>query len=293
MPVATAASIKTQLDGGSYPANTLTSDLIFDYQQFERRRRYPSCEIVTIQPESREETKDSTFFTSAYEIRYYTKRLGAGTDEVSATKLVEDEIISRIELIVLQDHKITFESKIWSRKTEQRSKTHPAYIVSILKVLVRQITPTTAVVDAVLKFSLSGSTVDNPPAGDFTYSPVTNVDIQGGYKTIRESFTDSHIPLFFAGDFEGRLICDIPIKATDLGTTGEKLNQLKELRSVGEKPLVQLIFTDKTGDDPAGSTITETLTIVPDTIQRLYRTRDTVVYRLIATIITPSVITVT
>ena len=52
-------------------------------------------------------------------------------------------------------------------------------------------------------------------------------------------------------------------------------------------------FTDKTGDDPAGSTITETLTIVPDTIQRLYRTRDTVVYRLIATIITPSVITVT
>jgi len=83
------------------------------------------------------------------------------------------------------------------------------------------------------------------------------------------------------------------VKAADLGTTGEKLNQLKELRTVGEKPLVQLIFTDKTGDDPAGSTITETLTIVPDSIQRLYRTRDTVIYRLIATIITPSVITVT
>ena len=293
MPVATALTIKTQLEGGTYPANTLNSDLIFDYEQFEKRRRYPSCEIVTIQPESTEETKDSTFFSVGYEIRYYTKRLGAGTDEISTTKTVEDEIISQIESFVLQDHKIVFESKIWSRKTVQRSRTHPAHIVSILKVSIRQVTPTTAVVDAVLKFSLSGSTVDNPPGADFTYSPVTNVDIQGGFKTIRESVTHSNIPRFFAGDFEGRLICDIPVKAVDLGTTGEKLNQLKELRTVGEKPLVQLIFTDKTGNDPTGSTITETLTIIPDTIQRLYRTRDTVIYRLIATIITPSVITVT
>jgi len=293
MPVATAATIKTQLEGGTYPASTLTSDLIFDYQQFEKRRRYPSCEIVTVQPESTEETKDSTTFISGYEIRYYTKRLGAGTDEIATTKTVEDEIISQLESMVLQDHKITFESKIWIRKTEQRSRNHPAFIVSILKVSIRQVTPTTAIVDAVLKFSLSGSTVDNPPGGDFTYSPVTNVDIQGGYKTIRESVTHSHIPRFFAGDFEGRVILDIPVKAADLGTTGEKLNQLKELRAVGEKPLVQLIFTDKTGDDPTGSTITETLTIIPDTIQRLYRTRDTVIYRLIATIINPSVITVT
>ena len=271
----------------------MDSDLIFDYEQFEKRRRYPSCEIITIQPESTEETKDSTFFSAAYEIRYYTKRLGGGTDEIETTKSVEDVIIAQIESLVLQDHKIVFESKIWSRKTFQRSGAHPAYIVSTLKVTVRQVTPSTAVVDAVLKFNLANSTVDTPPAGDFTYSPVTNVDIQGGYRTIRESITDSNIPLFFAGDFEGRLICDIPVKAADLGTTGEKLNQLKELRAVGEKPLVQLVFTDKTGNDPAGSTITETLTIIPDKLQRLYRTRDTVVYRLIATIITPSTIVVT
>lgn len=293
MAVASASTIKTQLEAGSYPTNTLNSDLIFDYEQFEKRRRYPSCEIVTIQPESTEETKDSTFFSVGYEIRYYNKRLGAGTDEIETTKSVEDVIIAQIESFVLQDHKIVFESKIWNRKTFQRSRSHPAYIVSTLKVTVRQVTPTTAVVDAVLKFSLSGSTVDNPPAGDFTYSPVTNVDITGGYKTIRESIAGGHIPKFFAGDFEGRLICDIPVKVADLGSTGEKLNKLKELRAVGEKPIVKLIFTDKTGNDPTGNTITETLTIIPDSIQRLYRTRDTVIYRLIATIITPSVITVT
>jgi len=293
MAVATAATIKTQLDGGSYPDDTLTSDLIFDYQQFEKRRRYPSCEIVTIQPESREETKDSTFFTSAYEIRYYTKRLGAGTDEVSTTKLVEDEIIARIELIVLQDHKITFESKIWSRKTEQRSRTHPAFITSILKVLVRQITPTTAIRDGILKFILSGSTVQNPPAGDFTYTSAVNVDIQHGYRDIVEPVTQDFDSIHFTGDLTGRFICEIIVKAVDMGTTGEKVNKLGTIDANGNRPLLQFEYTNKTGDDPTASTITETINLLPESIQRIYRTKDTVVFRLIANIINEPTITVT
>ena len=76
-----------------------------------------------------------------------------------------------------------------------------------------------------------------------------------------------------------------------MGTTGDKLNKLITLRSTGEKPDVKLVYTNKTGGE-SPSTITETFIVEPDTLQRLYRYQDTVVYRLTATVTTPSTITV-
>ena len=292
MAVATAESIKTQILTGTYPSNTIEAGNVFDYVQYEKRRMYPSCEVVTVQPQSTVETKKTTEVVVGFEIRYFIKNLGIRSDSILTQKAVEDEISSKIESMTLQDHKVVFESKIWQR--EQVGKfgaDFPPYMVSTLKISVRQIIPSTATADGVLKFDLSESDVDSPPSGDYTYTEVFDVDLSEGYRDIPEKYTGSSVPLHYAGDFVGTLICNIPVKAADLGSTGDKLNKLITLRTTGEKPDVTFIYTNKTGG-ASPSTITETFTVEPDTLQRLYRYQDTVVYRLTATVTNPSAITV-
>ena len=290
MAVATAESIKTQILAGTYPAGTIEDGNVFDYVQYEKRRRYPSCEITTVQPESTTQTKKSTETSVTFEIKYFVKNLGLRSDSITTQKSVEDVIRTQIEAMTLQDHKVVLESKIWQR--EQIGKfgaDFPPYMVSTLRVAVRQVTPSTAVADGVLMFKKIGSTWAGDEPSDYTYTEVFDVDISEGYRDIPEKYTGSNVPLHYAGDFIGNLICNIPVKATDLGATGDKLNQLIRLRTTGEKPEVKFQYTNKTGDTPP-NTITETFIVEPDTIQRLYRYQDTVVYRLTATITSPSTI---
>jgi len=293
MPVATAATIRTQILAGTFPDNTIEDANTFDYEQYERRRRYPSCEVIVTSPEGTEETKQGTISTFGFEIRYYIRNLGVRTDEVSTQKSVEDVIISQIESFIIQDHKIILESKRWDRKQFQRDKNHPAYTVSTLSITIRQITTTTAVVDGVLKFSLSGSSTDSPPGADYTYTNVYDVDISEGYRSIAEQANNNtagtHVPHRYAGEFSGRFIGNIPVKVSDLGTTGDKLNKLMTVRSTGEKPIVEFIYTNKTDEVPP-STITETIQLDVDSITRLYIFNNNVVYRIIATISAPSTI---
>jgi len=289
MAVATAATIQTHLIGATYPEGTLSKNNIFDYEQYTTRRRYPSCEVITTQPESTVETKKSTDTTIAFEINYYDKNLGLRTDDVSTQRSVENVIMARMETMVLQDYKVVFESKSWSRQSVQRDGSHPAYLVSTLKITVRQVNVTVMPVDGVLKFIKTGSSIDNIPAyADYTYTNVFDVDLQSGYRDIEEGYTGSNIPKHFAGHIQGRFICSIMVKATDLGTTGDKLNKMTLLRSNGEKPSIKFIYTNKTADDSA---ITNTFTADPESVQMLYKTTDGVVFRLIAKLITDNVIT--
>lgn len=290
MAVATAASIKTQVLAGTYPENTLNDDNVFDYAQFTTRRRYPSCEIVTTQPQSTIETKKSTEKMVTFEISYYDKNLGLRTDDVATQKSVEDVILAQMEAMVLQDYKVTFESKTWSRQSFQRDGSHPAYMVSTLKITVRQVNVTTMTPDGVLQFDLSESTVDGAPGADYIYTNVFDVDLQSGYRDIEEGHTGSNIPVHYAGHIQGRFVCSIMVKAADLGTTGDKLNKMPLLRTNGEKPQIAFIYTNKTADS---STITNTFTADPESVQALYRTTDGVVFRLIARLISDIAVTIT
>ena len=291
MAVATAATIQAHLIGATYPEGTLSKNNIFDYEQYTTRRRYPSCEVITTQPESTVETKRSTDTTIAFEINYYDKNLGLRTDDVSTQREVENVIMARMETMVLQDYKVVFESKSWSRQSVQRDGSHPAYLVSTLKITVRQVNVTTITPDGVLKFDDSESiVVDNQPVADYTYTNVFDVDLQSGYRDIEEGHTGSNIPLHYAGHIQGRFICNIMVKSTDLGTTGDKLNKLPLLRTNGEKPQIGFIYTNKTADS---STITNTFTAEPESVQMLYKTTDGVVFRLIARLITDITVTIT
>ena len=210
MAVATAATIQAHLLGGTYPEGTLDANNIFDYEQYTTRRRYPSCEVITTQPESTVETKKSTDTTIAFEINYYDKNLGLRTDDVSTQREVENVIRARMETMVLQDYKVVLESKTWSRQSVQRDGSHPAYLVSTLKITVRQVNVTVMPVDGVLKFIDNGSTVpDNQPTQDYIYTNVFDVDLQSGYRDIEEGYTGSNIPRHFAGHIQGRFICNI------------------------------------------------------------------------------------
>jgi len=289
MAVATAATIQAHLLGGTYPEGTLNANNIFDYEQYTTRRRYPSCEVITTQPESTVETKKSTDTTIAFEINYYDKNLGLRTDDVSTQREVENAIRARMETMVLQDYKIVLESKTWSRQSVQRDGSHPAYLVSTLKITVRQVNVTVMPVDGVLKFIDNGSTVpDNQPTQDYTYTNVFDVDLQSGYRDIEEGYTGSNIPRHFAGHIQGRFICNIMVKSTDLGTTGEKLNKMPLLKNNGEKPEIKFVYTNKTADE---QTITNTFTAEPESVQMMYKTTDGVVFRLIARLITDIIVT--
>jgi hypothetical protein len=289
MAVATAATIQAHLIGGTYPEGTLDANNIFDYAQYTTRRRYPSCEVITTQPESTIETKKSTDTTIAFEINYYDKNLGLRTDDVSTQREVENVIRARMETMVLQDYKVVLESKTWSRQSVQRDGSHPAYLVSTLKITVRQVNVTVMPVDGVLKFIDNGSTVpDNQPTQDYTYTNVFDVDLQSGYRDIEEGYTGSNIPRHFAGHIQGRFICNIMVKSTDLGTTGEKLNKMPLLKNNGEKPEIEFVYTNKTADE---QTITNTFTAEPESVQMMYKTTDGVVFRLIARLITDIIVT--
>ena len=290
MAQATTATIKTQLVAGSFPDNTLDEHNIFDYEQYEGRRRYPSAEIMTVQPESTSETKKSTDITVGYEIRYYTRNLGIRTVEVASQKSVEDVIMTQMESMVLQDHKITFESKVWTRKQVDKSPSHPSYTVSILRITVRQITTTTSVSDSTLTFVLSGSTVDSAPAANYTYTNGFDVDLSSGYSDVDEGYTGSHIPAHFAGHLQGRFIGSIMVKAADMGTGGDKLNRMDKLTTLGNKQIYKFIYVNLTSDS---STITSTFNCEIESTTMRYSTSEGTVFRIIAKLITDVAVVIT
>lgn len=291
----TASQVKTILVAASYPANTLNEDNIFDYPEKESRRRYPSCEIQLTQPDSTIEDKRQTFKVSTMEIRYYKKLLGVGSDEVAEDDAVQAAIIGALESAVLQNHKIVLETKIWSTIYVQADQHHPNHVVSTLRISVREITQSTSVADGFLIFDVSESSVDSAPGADYTYTKVFDVDISEGYRTIQEQVTNNPdgllVPVIYPGGFNGRFIGNVPVKNTDLGTTGEKLNKLMTLRSSGVKPLIAFVYTDKDNQE-VPEDITDSMKIVVDQIQRLYRYQDMVVYRILGTVTKPSTISI-
>jgi len=287
MAVATAATIQAHLLGGTYPEGTLNANNIFDYEQYTTRRRYPSCEVITTQPESTVETKKSTDTTIAFEINYYDKNLGLRTDDVSTQREVENAIITRMETMVLQDHKVVLESKTWSRQSVQRDGSHPAYLVSTLKILVREITKSSLTLDGVLAIQQ----IDGVNAA-ITFD-CFDTTIDEGYRQISEQVTENPngklVGVHYAGGFSGTFMTNIVVKAVDIGTDTQDLNQLTALNSNGFQKVIKLQYTDKT-NIASPNTITEVVYINATSLQRLYRFNDNTIFRLMGQLTKPSTI---
>ena len=287
MAVATAATIQAHLIGGTYPEGTLDANNIFDYAQYTTRRRYPSCEVLTTQPESTVETKRSTDTTIAFEINYFDKNLGLRTDDVSTQRSVENVIMARMETMVLQDHKIVMESKSWTRQSVQRDGSHPAYLVSTLKILVREITKSSLTLDGVLAIQ----EIDGVSAA-ITFD-CFDTTIDEGFRQISEQVADNPslklVGVHYPGGFSGTFMTNIVVKAADIGSATQDLNQLIALNGNGFQKEIKLQYTDKT-NITVPDTITEVVYINATSLQRLYRFNDNTVFRLLGQLTKPSTI---
>jgi len=287
MAVATAATIQAHLIGATYPEGTLDANNIFDYAQYTTRRRYPSCEVLTTQPESTVETKRSTDTTIAFEINYFDKNLGLRTDDVSTQRSVENVIMARMETMVLQDHKIVMESKSWTRQSVQRDGSHPAYLVSTLKILVREITKSSLTLDGVLAIQ----EIDGVSAA-ITFD-CFDTTIDEGFRQISEQVADNPslklVGVHYPGGFSGTFMTNIVVKAADIGSATQDLNQLIALNGNGFQKEIKLQYTDKT-NITVPDTITEVVYINATSLQRLYRFNDNTVFRLLGQLTKPSTI---
>ena len=287
MAVATAATIQAHLIGATYPEGTLDANNIFDYAQYTTRRRYPSCEVLTTQPESTVETKRSTDTTIAFEINYFDKNLGLRTDDVSTQREVENVIRARMETMVLQDYKVVLESKTWSRQSVQRDGSHPAYLVSTLKILVREITKSSLTLDGVLAIQQ----IDGVNAA-ITFD-CFDTTIDEGFRQISEQVADNPslklVGVHYPGGFSGTFMTNIVVKAADIGSATQDLNQLIALNGNGFQKEIKLQYTDKT-NITVPDTITEVVYINATSLQRLYRFNDNTVFRLLGQLTKPSTI---
>lgn len=290
------STLKTIILTGTYPESTITVDNVYDYEQVRLRRRYPSCEVVMVQPESTEETQKSTNKTLGFEIRYYSKILAQATDEVATQKTVEDTILSLMESAVLEDPNIVLESKNWDRQFVQREGAFPPHIRSTLKITIRNIILSTAPSNALLTFDYANSTVATNPGSNYQYTEVYDASIIYGYNSIEEVVTTNTlgdgIPIRFRGKFRGKAIFNIYVKQGDFGTTGDKLNQLNTLLSGGEKPEIGLIFQayDATSPNPRRS-INTVFRVDIDEVQQIANFNDNVVFRVIGSLNRPPTIT--
>jgi len=287
------SSIKAILDLGVYPEDTISSENIYDY--LRPRKIYPSIEIEMSKPEGKTETQEKTQKGYTFLIHLLYKQLGLGSDEIGKITLIEDQIVILLNAATLGDHKVVNEIFDWTR--EQPDKAHPFFYRSTLRLVISRITETSASTpDGILTFLLSGSTVDSPPPGNKTYMNVYDVEISEGYRDVEEMVTSnpdgSHIPVRFASRFVGRFIGNFHLDSADIGTTGEKLNRLKDILSLGEKPEAKFTYTNKDSNSPTPSTITETFTLMIDELSRMYTTGDLTKYRLLAKLVKPSTIIV-
>ena len=287
--VVTASEIKTQIIAGTYPEGTISSDNVFDYQQYEKRRKYPSCEITINNPTSTSETKKDTSTTYGFEIKLFTKNLGIQSNEVNIQDTLETTIMAQIESMSLQNHKLVFESKIWKRETVQREGTHPAFLVSTLIVQVRQITSSVLTLDGVLTLL----EMDGAPLTPTTFD-CFDTTIDEGYKHIEEQVTlnvDGALTgIDFAGAFSGIFMTNIVVKSADIGATSVKLNNLTKLKSNGFLPLYKISYTDKTNTSTP-SAISDIVYVNFTSLRRIYSHNDNTVYRLTGDVTQPSIIT--
>jgi hypothetical protein len=293
MTVPTATDILAIIDTGTYNVTFQT----YDIEQLEKRRRYPSIEVYKDVPASQQNDKKQTQTRYNFKIRIFQKLLSKeisskiNTDQEQA----ENEIESLLDSASLGDHKILTESLSWDR--DQQRTYHPYYVISTLNLTIVGVKTTVITTDALLVFSKNNSTVNSAPASDYTYSEIFDTEIMEGYHTHEEQVTVSPVspgvPIRFRGGYYSRFLTHMAVKSTDFGTTGDKVNQLNTLLSSSqEKPIIGLVFTDKTTDTPTTHQIQEAITVDIDRVERAYTYNDLIVYRIYGFLTKPSVISV-
>ena len=283
-----ASEIVNILRQGTY-SKFMPIEHIFDYEQIPERRLYPSIEVVST-PNSLRSDKRRDELNSTFEIRIYIKRKGIMSDEIAQLEEFELEVNDLIQNATLQDYRILFETHDWSRKDQL---TAPSYIVSTLKVRVSQVLASSIEQDGVLVFDVSESdNLETAPTADYQYLQVFDTEIGDGYTSVDEAVTKNNDrPVHFSGIYGGTFITNVMVGFDDVGSTADKLNKMNTLSSNGEKPELAFIHTDKDNSVDL-NTITDAVFVEVDTVTRMYKTNEGVVFRVLGKTTRPGTLTI-
>lgn len=283
MPISTD-DILTELSQATYTLTSLVPTRFFKTKLPDGRRRFPSVELLET-PIGNTATQEGTDFVRSFDIRLFLGLRGGSTSgqksTISDLETLEKEIIAVIEGIKLLDHKLIIDERSWNREYFN-NKPRP-YVLSILTVKARQITGVLQAPDGILIYDVGASeSIGNAPAANYQYSQVFNTQIISGYGDTDEFVNSDYNPRRFTEGFFGSLITNVHVESADLGVTDEKLNNLKKLKTNGEKPTVAFIYTDKAEDTPDTVDIQRAIKVTIDDIKEMYRAKNGTTFTITA-----------
>lgn len=131
---------------------------LFTREQIPAQRRYPSVDVINVQPESTNQKVDVTDERNRFEVRVYIKLSRNDDSEINDLADIEKEIILQLEAALLADKQIVLEQKDWSRGNIKNNPLNVHGIQSTLTVTVLEKKSTTGsgTLGSVITWSTTG-----------------------------------------------------------------------------------------------------------------------------------------
>ncbi len=268
--------------------------------------------VEVIKSTSKKIRRKTEFFTreeDRFEIKVRYKIQGTNTDDWDTSESDVEDMEEEIERIIdtvynPQTGIGIFWSSDFNWKNEDQintDKQRQIIVRTMTIILIRLISRVTGVFDSFQRgalFDLSASSnLNTPPGADYNYTEVFAIEEFEGFHS-KEVQVQAHpdgkgVPLIYAGGFGGTMIMRSYMKAADLGSTADKINQIYKRQSNGEYPEVAILSTYT---NQASQTLAKTRVVNIIEVQDPQPSTEgngLLVWTLIAKIIKPSVWSVT
>jgi len=187
----------------------------------------------------------------------------------------------------------------WRDADEINKEKSDPYIVRILTLrLTRIISRNSNTFDSLhrgILFDISQSdNMDSPPASDFDYLEVFDIEDTEGFRDVELDVTENPdglgIPLYYAGAFSGILVMNAYVNESDIGTTSDKINQIYKRQSNGEK-IEAAIVRSYTNNNSKTLFITSFIRV--QSVRIVEPKTNLMTFQILAKIVKPSIMTVT
>jgi len=135
-----ASDIAVLIEQG-FAADNIEGIQVKDYPADTKRRKYPVCEVVNVQPTGQEADIRITTVSQKFNVNVYIRKRGAGSDEIDQIRAIEDSILNKLDNSTLGGGTLFTENKNWTRSAQVVAQP-VAHYESTLSVLVTDETST-------------------------------------------------------------------------------------------------------------------------------------------------------
>lgn len=224
MTVITASQLKDVIKQALTNAS-ITGIQVFDYSNPDRRKKFPSIEIMPSQPTGEESDERVTRVTQRFDIQFRVRQRGAGSDEVALQKNVEGAVLNAIDATALGQSTLFVLNRIWTRPNALVLKPVSHYL-STLVVLVTDIVSTTGEGQLIAKY-----TVDFPSLAGME---LLNKPLERELENYESIYNDKRLRVFLAP------LSDLRTAFFEVEYTDGRMTQLRTLRKARQEISVTL-----------------------------------------------------